>query len=88
MAFADWLADALVVAVGLEFGTHAEDKVFEAIRADNWLHLHGDLGSRAGHAIKANIREMFYPDSAEWKALVYARGLQVQEQALAGLAAE
>ncbi|MDP6708814.1 MAG: M14 family metallopeptidase [Alphaproteobacteria bacterium] len=87
MAFVDWLAEASVVAVGLEFGTHAEDKVFEAIRADNWLHCHGDLESRAGHAIKANIREMFYPATDGWKELVYRRGLEVQEQALQGLAA-
>ena len=86
MAFADWLPETLVVAVGLEFGTHPEDKVFDAIRADNWLHLYGDLNSRAGRAIKADIRDMFYPETDDWMAMVYRRAVQVQVQALAGLA--
>jgi hypothetical protein len=85
MAFAGRLPGATVVAAGLEFGTHPADKVFEALRADNWLHLHGDPETRAGKAIRATMREMFYPAAADWKELVLPRAIQVQEQALKGL---
>jgi Protein of unknown function (DUF2817) len=87
MAFGRWLPRATVVAAGLEFGTHPEDRVFEALRADNWLYQHGDPGSRAGHAIRAEMREMFYPATPEWKALVLPRAFEVQEQAVRGLSA-
>jgi hypothetical protein len=87
MAFVGWLPKATVVTAGLEFGTYPEDRVFEALRADNWLYLHGDPDSRAGRAIRAEMREMFYPAAAEWKGLVLPRALQVQDQALRGLVA-
>ena len=75
-----------LTAVGLEFGTYPADRVFEAIRADNWLHLHGRADSRRGRAIRAEIREMFDPDDDGWRGLVLARGREVQGRALAGLA--
>lgn len=87
MAFKRWLPGASVVAAGLEFGTYPENRVFEALRAENWLYFHGDRASRAGRAIRAELREMFYPASPTWKEAVLSRAFEVQERALRGLAA-
>ena len=86
MAFALWRPEIELTAVGLEFGTYPAERVFEAIRADNWLHIHGRLDSRRARAIKAEIREMFDPDDDGWRRLVLARGAEVQRRALDGLA--
>lgn len=77
---------AALTAVALEFGTIPSPEVRLALRADNWLHLHGALGSAQGRAIKAQIRAAFYPDADDWKAMVWERALETQRQALAGLA--
>ena len=86
MAFVGWLPDAQVTSTAIEYGTYPEDRVFDAIRADNWLHLHGDLTTPKGRAIKAEMREMFYPAADDWKDMVWERAVQVQRQALRGLA--
>jgi hypothetical protein len=56
-----------------------------ALCADNWLHHHGDLGSPQGRAIKQQIRAAFYPDTAEWKELVWERAVETLRCALKGL---
>ncbi len=61
-------------------------EVFTALRADNWLHLHGDLKSEQARVIKAGIRRAFYPDTDEWKRLVWQRSLEVVDRAARGLA--
>ncbi len=86
MAFALWRPDIELTSVGLVFGTYPAERVFEALRAENWLHHHGRPDSRGGRAIRAEIREMFDPDDDGWRALVLARGREVQRRALAGLA--
>ncbi len=71
----------------LEFGTYPTDEMMRAVRADNWLHLHGDHGSPQGRAIKAEMKRVFYPEASEdWKARVLARSLSVWERGIAGLA--
>lgn len=73
--------------ITLEFGTVPLREIFDAIRADNWLHLHGTLDSPAGHAIKEQIRAAFYCDRADWKSMVFEQGAEVLRKALTGLAA-
>lgn len=73
------------VAVVLEFGTYPNLPVALAMQADNWLHQHGQLESDEGRAIKARLREMFYPDSEAWRRRVCERAREVIDQALAGL---
>lgn len=85
MAFVGWLPEAEVTSVAIEYGTYPEDKVFNALVADNWLHLHGDMTTRKGRAIKADIREMFYPDADDWRDAVLERAAQVQARAIEGL---
>ena len=79
------LAPAWLSYVALEFGTRPTSVVLDAVRQDNWLHLHGDLGSAQGKAIKALIRDAFYPDDDAWRTAVLARASSVVAGALQGL---
>ena len=84
-AFAQNLLHADVTACCLEYGTYATHEVFKALRADNWLHLHGDPLRQDAKEIKAQIRRAFYPDCEDWKELVWARARSVFAQAIDGL---
>ncbi len=85
-AFVRGLPQAEVTSIALEFGTQPLDKVLLALRADNWLHAHGDLSSAQGKAIKAQARDAFYQDADDWKQMIWSRGIDTQEIALARLA--
>ena len=76
------LSHAAVAPVALEFGTQSFDKVLNAVRADNWLHAHGELDSEQGRAIKARARSAFYQDADDWKQMIWSRGLDTQAIAL------
>ena len=58
----------------------------DAIRAENWLFHHGDIASAEGEAIRAEVRERFYPASAVWRAMVLRQSHTLIGEALAGLA--
>lgn len=70
-----------------EFGTYDGVRIFQAMRADNWLHQYGDLESEQGRAIKAELREVFCPADVRWREAILARGAEVIGEAVAGLAA-
>lgn len=74
-------------ALALEFGTQPVADVIDALRADAWLHAHGDLNSELGREIKATMRAAFYGDEPDWKRKVWLRGSDIVARALAGLAA-
>ncbi len=79
------LPHAETVSAALEFGTYPPVEVFQATRADNWLHHYGDpLGPDAG-AIKAEVRRVFYPDTDDWKAMVWEQFAATVRQAARGL---
>ena len=59
--------EAEMTVVALEYGTQPTPLVRLALRADNWLHHHGDLASPQGRAITAQIRAVFYPDAVDWR---------------------
>ena len=64
-----------------------EDKTgIDSIRGENWLFHHGDLDSAEGRAIRAEVRERFYPDSAVWRAMVLRQSNALIGETLAGLA--
>ena len=79
------LAHAEVTGMALEYGTVPSRQVGEALRADNWLHKHGDPGSAQAQAIKADIRAAFYGDQDDWKGMVAGQSLLATRQAIAGL---
>ena len=79
------LPHAAVTGIALEYGTLPVDDVILALRADNWLHQHGDPASAKGREIKAQIRDAFYQDADDWKEMVWERGIETQNLALKGL---
>jgi hypothetical protein len=85
-AFPQELPDALVVPVAIEYGTYSVPEVLGAVRADNWLHHRGDLKSPLGKALKADMKERFFPAGDKWREMVWARADQTIGWALKGLA--
>lgn len=75
-----------ITVVTLEYGTWPIDRILTAVRADCWLHRFGKPGSAQWQEIKAEMRECFYPDVADWKGKVWERAVAVQAAMLAGLA--
>lgn len=80
------LPRAELTAIALEYGTLPTEEVKLALRADNWLHLHGDPASAKGKTIKAQVREAFYQDADDWKQMIWERAVETQRLALTGLA--
>jgi len=74
-------------AIALEYGTIPPQDVLQALRADNWLHLHGEVDSELGRAIKKDVRAAFFGEEAEWKESVWQRALEISRKALNGLEA-
>jgi predicted deacylase len=60
----------VVAPLVLEFGTADEVTVVGAMRADNWLHRHGDPRSSHGDEIRARMRAAFAPDDEAWRRAV------------------
>ncbi len=75
-----------LTAIALEYGTQPTREVLLALRADNWLHLHGDPASEQGREIKRQIRDALYPDADDWKQMVFQRAVETQNLAVKGLA--
>lgn len=85
MGLSEVLDDRELTAVAAEFGTHDPVRVATAIRADNWLHQHGDPDSEQGRTIKRELLEVFRPDDRGWEASILAIGARLIEEACAGL---
>jgi len=79
------LGHAEVTGIALEYGVKSLEEVFLALRADAWLHAHGDPLSPKGQEIKALIRAAFYGDADDWKGMVAGQSLTACRQAIAGL---
>jgi hypothetical protein len=86
IAFDETLPRAKVTAVTLEYGTEPLRDMVDALRADNWLHVHGRLESAQGRAIKARLRAAFYPDKDDWRTMVWDRAADVTRRAMVGVA--
>jgi hypothetical protein len=79
------LPHARVTGIALEYGTVDSGKVMDALRADNWLHAHGDPTGPDAAAIKAQIRAAFYVDTDLWRGMVLGQSLIATRQSVAGL---
>jgi hypothetical protein len=73
---------ALVVA---EIGTVAFQRIFDVLRADNWIHARGQRGSRLWQETKAAMEEAFVGRDREWQQAVLAHGDAICGRAVAGL---
>jgi len=86
----DWLAafDAMaahaeVTSVCLEFGTVDMLSVLDALRADAWLHAHGNPTGPDAAAIKAQVRNAFADDDPAWLASLTGQFTTAMAAALA-----
>jgi hypothetical protein len=80
------LPHAVVDAVALECGIRPITEVALALRADAWLHAHGDLSSPAAKPIKSMIRAAFHSDDLLWQGMALGQGLAACQAALSGMA--
>ena len=77
------LANAKIAGITLEYGTIPDKRdMMNAVRADNWLYVHGKLDSAQGRDIKAQIRAAFYQEKDDWKEMVVERGHYVMKRML------
>ncbi|MGH6869919.1 MAG: M14 family metallopeptidase [Rhizomicrobium sp.] len=80
-AVARWMRGKQLTFAALEVGTRSTRDVFDALRRDNWLHLNARPGHRDWPAIKRQIRDAFYPDTAEWKKKVWDHAVDAVDRA-------
>jgi Protein of unknown function (DUF2817) len=71
------LSPAWSACVALEFGTIDPMSVFRATVSSSWLHCYADPEGPDAPAIRTQIRAAFYPETDEWKGLVWARSVEV-----------
>jgi hypothetical protein len=81
----DLLPHALVDAVALECGIRPINEVASALRADAWLHSHGDPLSAEAKPIKTMIRAAFHSDEPMWQGMALGQGLAACQAAQCGL---
>ncbi len=74
------------VGIALEYGTLPLREVFQALRADHWLHNHPDAGAEQRATIRRQMRDAFYVDAADWKEQVYVQAKEAALKALVHLA--
>jgi hypothetical protein len=79
------LPNAVVDTVAMECGIKAPMEVVNALRADAWLHAHGDPTSAAAAPIKALIRGAFHSDDLLWQGMALGQGLAACRAAVGGL---
>ncbi|MEL6438268.1 MAG: DUF2817 domain-containing protein [Cyanobacteria bacterium J06621_8] len=79
------LNPAICIAAAYEFGTIPENEVFQALRADHWLHAHGDLNSLQAETIRQNMLNAFYCDRPDWQQAICNLAFTAQDELLNGL---
>jgi len=80
------LPPTALTGITLEYGTVPAMELLEALRADNWLYRCGRPDSKQGRAIISELRKVFYPDTDDWRALVWERAVDVFQRTLKCLA--
>jgi len=83
-AVATWIKAVELTFAALEVGTRDTRAVFNALRKDNWLHCFapGRAKHKDAQAIRLELRDAFYPDTAEWKRMVWGHASEVVTAAL------
>jgi hypothetical protein len=79
------LPKSVIDAVALECGVLPVGKVGAALRADNWLHTHGDPIAPQSAGIKKLVREAFHSDAPVWQGMALGQGLAACRAAVGGL---
>lgn len=68
-----------------EFGTYWNVSVLASVRVENMAHHWGQPTDVATLRAKERLKEIFVPESAEWRTRVIADSVRLIEQAIAGL---
>jgi hypothetical protein len=76
-----------VTAIALEYGTYPLEQTLGAFRAEHWLHNHPEAPTAQRDEIKRQMRDTFYIDSDDWKAMVYTQARSACLMAITRLAA-
>jgi hypothetical protein len=84
-AVAGLLPGVELTFAALEVGTRPTRDVFNALRRDNWLHRFAGTDHADAEAIRREIRDAFYPDTDEWKLMVWEAADEVVSAALEAL---
>jgi len=69
----------------IEYGTVEIERVFRALRADNWLHMQGVVDSDQGRKIKQEMFDCFYSPTEKWQQMVWDRAIWLFEKSASGL---
>jgi hypothetical protein len=72
--------------MALEYGTYPLEQTLEALRADHWLRNHPEAPAAQKVEIKRALRDTFYVDADDWKAMVYEQARDACLQAIVRLA--
>jgi hypothetical protein len=83
----EWLPGVGVAGVAIEWGTVDVVEVSDALRADAWLHAHGDPRGGEARDVKDRLRAAFAPGEPAWADAVLERFVAVRDRAIAGLLA-
>jgi hypothetical protein len=77
-----------VTAMALEYGTCPLEETLEVLRAEQWVHNHGEAPAAQRQEIKERMRNVFYIESNDWKTQVYAQARSACLMAVTRLAAQ
>lgn len=80
----DELPRAELTGCAIEFGTLPVMQVLQALRAENWLRRHPGAPQTERSALRRQVRDAFYCDADDWKAMVVEQSRAVTLQALTG----
>ena len=84
-AASDECPDADFAGIALEYGTYPVEQALQALRAEHWLHNHPEAARTQRDEIKRAIRDVFYIDADDWKAIVMAQAVDACRIAISRL---
>lgn len=82
-----WVPGVEATTIAIEYGTIDTISVLQSLRADAWLHAHGDPTAPDAAAIRAQVRAAFVDDDPAWLATITERFDEVCGAAVDALAA-
>lgn len=71
--------------IALEYGTVPVLETLQALRAEQWLHLHPEAAPELAAGIKQQMFQAFYTDTDAWREQILAQAREALGQAVAGL---
>ena len=71
--------------IAMEYGTVPMMQVLEALRAEQWLHMHNEAPPALAQQIKRDFLAAFYTDTDLWRSQIVAQAREALFQAVDGL---